>query len=45
MLLELNRLMDDYKTNKWSVERLQKELLELQHITRKRLNNARIQHH
>jgi uncharacterized protein RhaS with RHS repeats len=41
MRAELDDLMRRYNSEKWSVERLRKELLGLQHDTRKKLNNAR----
>lgn len=41
MRTELDDLMRLYNSEKWSVERLRKELLGLQHETRRKLNNAR----
>jgi RHS repeat-associated protein len=45
MYAELENLKTRYNSEGWDVERLRKELLELEHNTRKKLNNARTSCH
>lgn len=42
---KLDRLLERSKAEGWSIERTRKELLNLEHDTRKKLNNARGKHH